>query len=112
MIRRAPPISTTGGAGEVSVREYGRTSASRAAASIARRSWSRALAKTSGDAGGEVAMCRVPPVSVVVEPVASRSDLNAFIDLPYRLHATSAQWVPPLRVERTAFLSPRPGRES
>ena len=46
-------------------------------------------------------------MSVVVEPVASRSDLNAFIDLPYRLHATSAQWVPPLRIERTAFLSRR-----
>ena len=46
-------------------------------------------------------------MSVVVEPVASRSDLNAFIDLPYRLHATSARWVPPLRVDRTAFLSRR-----
>jgi hypothetical protein len=46
-------------------------------------------------------------VSVVVEPVASRSDLNAFIDLPYRLHAISEHWVPPLRVERMAFLSRR-----
>ena len=46
-------------------------------------------------------------MSVVVEPVSSRDDLNAFIDLPYRLHATSAQWVPPLRLERTAFLSRR-----
>lgn len=46
-------------------------------------------------------------MSLVVSPVASRRDRREFIDLPYRLHATSPQWIPPLRVERRLFLSPR-----
>ena len=44
---------------------------------------------------------------VKVSPVRSRSDLRAFIDLPYRLHANAEQWVPPLRIERRLFLSRR-----
>jgi len=47
----------------------------------------------------------VPPVGV--RPVESRSDLRAFIDLPFRLHAASEQWVPPLRIERRLFLNRR-----
>jgi len=39
--------------------------------------------------------------------VESRSDLRAFIDLPFRLHAGSEQWVPPLKIERRLFLSKR-----
>jgi GNAT superfamily N-acetyltransferase len=46
-------------------------------------------------------------VSVEVEPVASRGDLREFIELPYRLHSTADQWIPPLRIERRLFLSPR-----
>jgi GNAT superfamily N-acetyltransferase len=46
-------------------------------------------------------------VSVEVEPVSSRADLREFIELPYRLHANAEQWVPPLRIERRLFLSPR-----
>jgi GNAT superfamily N-acetyltransferase len=46
-------------------------------------------------------------VSVVVTPVRSRADLREFIELPFRLHSTSPQWVPPLRIERHAFLSRR-----
>jgi GNAT superfamily N-acetyltransferase len=46
-------------------------------------------------------------VSVEVEPVASRGDLREFIELPYRLHANEEQWIPPLRIERRLFLSPR-----
>ncbi len=46
-------------------------------------------------------------MSVVVRPVDSRRDRREFIDLPFRLHASSAQWVPPLKVERRLFLSPR-----
>ena len=46
-------------------------------------------------------------MSVEVEPVASRGDLREFIELPYRLHATAEQWIPPLRIERRLFLSPR-----
>jgi GNAT superfamily N-acetyltransferase len=43
-------------------------------------------------------------VSVVVRPVSSWRDRREFIDLPYRLHSTSAVWVPPLRLERHLFL--------
>jgi len=43
--------------------------------------------------------------ALVVRPVASRRDLQRFIDLPYRLHANSPRWVPPLRLERWMFLS-------
>lgn len=46
-------------------------------------------------------------MAVDVRPVAGRRDLTAFIDLPYRLHSSSAQWVPPLRIERRAFLNRR-----
>ena len=45
--------------------------------------------------------------SVEVRPVESRSDLRAFIDLPFRLHAGSEQWVPPLKIHRWMFLSKR-----
>jgi hypothetical protein len=46
-------------------------------------------------------------VSLEVRPVRSRRDLRRFIDLQYRLHAGSPQWIPPLRLERRLFLSPR-----
>jgi GNAT superfamily N-acetyltransferase len=46
-------------------------------------------------------------VSLDVQPVRSRRDLSEFIELPFRLHANAAQWVPPLRIERRAFLSKR-----
>jgi hypothetical protein len=46
-------------------------------------------------------------VSVEVQPVASRRDLREFIELPFRLHSTSPQWVPPLRLERRLFLNRR-----
>src|SRR3954452_21919415 len=43
-------------------------------------------------------------VSVVVRPVSSWRDRREFVELPYRLHSTSAVWVPPLRLERYLFL--------
>src|SRR5689334_24075725 len=43
-------------------------------------------------------------VSVVVRPVSSWRDRREFVDLPYRLHSTSAVWVPHLRLERYLFL--------
>jgi GNAT superfamily N-acetyltransferase len=46
-------------------------------------------------------------VSVEVEPVGSRGDLREFIEFPYVLHSNAEQWVPPLRIERRLFLSPR-----
>jgi len=48
-------------------------------------------------------------VSVDVEPVASRGGLREFIELPFRLHSNAEQWIPPLRIERRLFLSPRFG---
>ncbi|MEX1142625.1 MAG: hypothetical protein WD993_06545 [Thermoleophilaceae bacterium] len=42
-----------------------------------------------------------------VSPVRSRRDRREFVELPFRLHANAEQWVPPLRLERRMFLSPR-----
>jgi hypothetical protein len=46
-------------------------------------------------------------VSVEVRPVRSRGDRREFVELPFRLHATGTPWIPPLRIERRLFLSPR-----
>jgi GNAT superfamily N-acetyltransferase len=46
-------------------------------------------------------------VSVDVRPVSGRREQRAFIELPYRLHSTSPNWCPPLRLERWMFLSRR-----
>ena len=43
-------------------------------------------------------------MSVVVRPVSTWRDRREFVELPYRLHSTSAVWVPPLRLERHIFL--------
>jgi hypothetical protein len=49
----------------------------------------------------------VGTVSVDVQAVSSGGDLREFIELPFRLHSTSPQWVPPLRIERRMFHSRR-----
>ena len=41
--------------------------------------------------------------SVQVAPVRGARELRAFVELPYRLHA-GTPWIPPLRLERYAFL--------
>jgi hypothetical protein len=46
-------------------------------------------------------------VSVEVRPVRTRADRRQFIDLPFRLHGTGTPWIPPLKLERHLFLSPR-----
>jgi len=46
-------------------------------------------------------------VSVEVTPVSGRRDLKAFIDVPFRVHASHPLWVPPLKLERRLFLSRR-----
>jgi len=46
-------------------------------------------------------------VSVEVTPVSGWRETKAFIDLPYRVHASHPLWVPPLKVERRLFLSRR-----
>jgi hypothetical protein len=48
-------------------------------------------------------------VSVEVRPVGSLGDRRQFVDLPFRLHATGTPWIPPLKLERHVFLSPRRG---
>ncbi|HEU4658834.1 MAG TPA: hypothetical protein VFR97_14995 [Capillimicrobium sp.] len=44
-------------------------------------------------------------MSLEIRAVASHRELREFIELPYRLHSTSPQWIPPLRIERRFFLS-------
>jgi hypothetical protein len=44
---------------------------------------------------------------VEVSPVTSRAQVREFVELPFALHRTSPQWIPPLRLERHAFLSRR-----
>ena len=48
-------------------------------------------------------------MSLETSPVVSRRDRREFVELPYRLHSTSEQWIPPLRLERRLFLSRRLG---
>jgi GNAT superfamily N-acetyltransferase len=43
--------------------------------------------------------------SVEIRPVRSRSELMAFIRLPWRLYSSSPQWVPPLLSERRRHLN-------
>jgi GNAT superfamily N-acetyltransferase len=44
------------------------------------------------------------PGKVEVRPVRSRSELRAFIRLPWRVYRSSANWVPPLIAERKRHL--------
>jgi hypothetical protein len=46
-------------------------------------------------------------VAVEVQPVRARRERRDFVELPFRLHANAAQWIPPLRTERRLFLSSR-----
>ncbi|MGH2715503.1 MAG: GNAT family N-acetyltransferase [Thermoleophilaceae bacterium] len=46
-------------------------------------------------------------MSVEIRPVRSLADRRQFVDLPFRLHATGTPWIPPLKLERHLFLSPR-----
>ncbi len=46
-------------------------------------------------------------MGVEVRKVSGGRDLKAFIDLPFRLHASHPLWVPPLKLERRLFLSRR-----
>jgi len=39
-----------------------------------------------------------------IRPVRSRRELRRFVKVPFRLHAGSGQWVPPLTFERMQFL--------
>lgn len=41
-----------------------------------------------------------------IVPVSGKSELNAFIDLSYRLNANDPNWVPPLRADMVELLTP------
>ncbi len=43
---------------------------------------------------------------ITVAPVANKADLNAFIDLAYRLNCSDPNWVPPLRMDMAELLTP------
>jgi GNAT superfamily N-acetyltransferase len=43
-------------------------------------------------------------MAIEVTPVRGRKDKQAFVNLPYRLHA-GTPWIPPLKLERYAYLS-------
>ena len=42
----------------------------------------------------------------IIRPVATNADRKAFIDLPYRLYANNPNWVPPLKSEVKALITP------
>src|SRR5688500_11444320 len=78
------------------------------------RSWERALAKTSTGArvGSGIASifpdklsASVRAMALTVRAASGRKDMNAFIDVPFRLRRDDPQWVPPLRFERREFLN-------
>ncbi len=46
-------------------------------------------------------------MTLEIRPVASKRELNAFIELPWRLYRNEPNWVPPLRFERRQFLDRR-----
>ncbi len=48
----------------------------------------------------------VANTDVIIAPVSGKKDLNAFIDLAYRLNADDPNWVPPLRGEVVELLTP------
>ena len=43
---------------------------------------------------------------IEITPVSGKKDLNAFIDLAYRLNEADQNWVPPLRSEMKELLTP------
>ena len=48
----------------------------------------------------------VASAPLTVAPVATKADLAAFVDLPFRLYADDPHWVPPLKAEVRELLTP------
>jgi GNAT superfamily N-acetyltransferase len=46
-------------------------------------------------------------VSLEIRPADRWRDLRAFVDLPFRLYGVDGTWVPPLKLERYAYLNRR-----
>ncbi len=45
--------------------------------------------------------------TIEIRPVSNRQDLDAFLQLPFRLYRDDPNWVPPLHLERRDHLSPK-----
>ena len=45
--------------------------------------------------------------TIEIRPVAGKQDLDAFLQLPFRLYQDDPNWVPPLHLERRDHLSPK-----
>lgn len=45
-------------------------------------------------------------MTLKIRPVTTKADRKAFVELPYRLYANDPNWVPPLRTEVYALLTP------
>jgi hypothetical protein len=43
---------------------------------------------------------------IQIKPVTGKSDIKAFVELPYRLYASDPNWVPPLRNEIHSLITP------
>lgn len=48
----------------------------------------------------------IAPTPVTIREMYGRRDANAFVRFPWRVYADDPQWVPPLLVERKAFIDP------
>ena len=44
--------------------------------------------------------------NITITPVSSKADLKSFVDLPWTIYANDAHWVPPLKDEVYALLTP------
>lgn len=48
----------------------------------------------------------MPDDTITIRPVATAADRSAFVNLPYRLYAKDPNWVPPLKSEEMALITP------
>lgn len=49
----------------------------------------------------------VPKRNIVIRPVTTKAQLKVFVELAYRLNADDPNWIPPLKSEVYALLSPK-----
>ncbi len=61
------------------------------------------LASRDGEATASIA-ARLSVSQIQISQVRSRRDRNAFIEFPWRIYRDDPAWVPPLIIERKAFL--------
>jgi GNAT superfamily N-acetyltransferase len=75
---------------------------------MSRFPWPRALRRASETSSGEareVGRCGADPVEVV--EVTTRSDLERFVNMPWRIYSADPHWVPPLKVDVKEFVDRR-----